>query len=111
MLKIGLTQSKVSENPEENLAKTARFIKQAARRGAEIVCLQELFAYRYFARTKSERFFEFAESVPGRLSEFLLECAAVNRILLIGGSVYERGAEGKLYNRSLVYDFCGRLAA
>ena len=110
MLKIGLVQNKVSENPEENLAKTARFIKQAARRGAEIVCLQELFAYRYFAQTKSERFFQFAESVPGRLSEFLSECAAVNRILLIGGSVYERGEEGKFYNTSLIYDSHGRLA-
>ena len=109
MLKIGLIQTKVSENVEENLAKTARFIKQAARRGAEIVCLQELFAYRYFAQTKNERFFELAEPIPGRLSQFLAKCASENRIVLVGGSIYERGAAGKFYNTSLIFDSRGRL--
>src|SRR5262245_39097305 len=65
MLKIGLVQTKVSGDLEENLAKTALFIKQAAKKGAEIVCLQELFAYRYFAQTKNEQFFGLAEPVSG----------------------------------------------
>src|SRR5437879_1107897 len=104
MLKIGLVQTKVSENVDENLAATARFIKQAARKGAEIVCLQELFAHRYFAQIKDDGFFEYAEPVPGRLSQFLSSCAAGNRVFLIGGSIYERGEDGKLYNTSLIYD-------
>src|SRR5437868_8353103 len=98
MLKVGLVQTKVGEDVEENLAKTARSIKQAARRGAEIVCLQELFAYRYFAQTKDDRFFDIAEPVPGRLSEFLSECASMNRIALVGGSIYERGGDARFYN-------------
>jgi N-carbamoylputrescine amidase len=109
MFKIGLIQTKVSENTEENLAKTARFIKQAARRGAEIVCLQELFAYRYFAQTKNERFFELAEPVPGRLSQFLSNCASGNNIALVGGSIYERAEDGKFYNTSLIFDSRGQL--
>jgi N-carbamoylputrescine amidase len=109
-VKVGLVQTKVGENVEENLARTARFIKQAARRGAEIVCLQELFAHRYFAQTKDESFFQIAEPVPGRLSDFLSECASANRVTLVGGSIYEHGEDGKFYNTSLIYDSRGKLA-
>jgi len=109
-LKIGLVQTKVSENLDENLNKTAQFIKQAAKKGAEIVCLQELFAYRYFAQTKDDRFFDIAEPVPGRLSRFLAECATSNHVLLVGGSIYERGADGKFYNTALIFDRDGTLA-
>ena len=110
MLKIGLVQTKVSEDVEENLAKTARFIKQAARRGAGIVCLQELFAQRYFAQTKDATFFTRAETLPGQLSRFLSKCASDYQVFLIGGSIYERGEDGKFYNTSLIYDSRGRLA-
>jgi len=110
LIKIGLIQAKAGENVEENLERTAGFVKQAARKGAEIVCLQELFAFRYFAQIKDDKFFELAESVPGRLSRFLSECAAANRVVLIGGSIYERAAGGKFYNTSLIYDSSGALA-
>src|SRR5262245_23369399 len=103
-LKLGLLQTKVGENLEDNLHKTAHFIKRAAKKGADIVCLQELFAYRYFAQTKDDRFFDIAEQVPGRLSQFLADCATANRVLLIGGSIYEKGNDGKFYNTTLVYD-------
>jgi N-carbamoylputrescine amidase len=109
-VKVGLIQLKVSDDLEENLEKTARYIKNAAKRGAEIVCLQELFAYRYFAQTKDDRFFALAEPVPGRLSRFLADCASSNRVLLIGGSIYEKGDDGKFYNTSLVFDATGNLA-
>ena len=109
-VKVGLIQLKVSDDLEENLEKTARYIKNAAKRGAEIVCLQELFAYRYFAQTKDDRFFALAEPVPGRLSRFLADCASLNRVLLIGGSIYEKGDDGKFYNTSLIFDATGNLA-
>src|SRR5437773_10581611 len=110
MLKIGLIQTKVSENVPENLHKTAALIKQAARRGAELVCLPELFAHRYFAQAKAQRFFEFAQSVPGRLTKFLSECASVNRVFLIGGSIFESAGDVTFYNTSFLYDPRGRLA-
>jgi hypothetical protein len=56
-LKVGLVQTKVSEDLQENLDKTARFVRQAAKKGAQIVCLQELFAYQYFAQTKGRPLF------------------------------------------------------
>ena len=110
MVKIGLIQTKVGQDFEENLHKTSSFIKQAARRGAEIVCLAELFAHRYFAQSKDDRAFALAEPVPGRLSGFLAECASANRIFLIGGSIYETARDSKFYNTSLIYDSRGKLA-
>jgi len=110
VVRIGLIQTRVGERLENNLDKTASFIKQAARKGAEIVCLQELFASRYFAQTKDERFFDIAEPVPGRLSRFLAECASLYRVLLVGGSIYERGENRRFFNTTLIYDSKGRLA-
>jgi len=60
VIKIGLVQTKVSDHLDRNLETTARLIKQAAKKGAEIVCLQELFAHRYFARPKT------TNSLPSR---------------------------------------------
>src|SRR4030095_3362256 len=108
-IKVGLIQMKVSDDLEENLEKTARYIKNAARKGAEIVCLQELFAYRYFAQVQDDRFFDIAEVVPGRLTQFLSECAARNHVPLIGGSIYEKGDDGKFYNTSLIFDSRGQM--
>jgi N-carbamoylputrescine amidase len=109
LVKVGLVQTAVTDDVDKNLEKTARFIKQAARKGAEIVCLQELFAYRYFAQVKDDRFLEIAESIPGRLSQFLSDCAATNRVQLIGGSIYEKGENGKLYNTALIFNSRGEL--
>src|SRR5262245_62045694 len=108
-IKVGLIQTKVSDDLQQNLDKTASFIKEAAKKGAGIVCLQELFAYRYFAQTKDKKYFDLAEPIPGLLSRFLSECAASNRVFLVGGSIYEKGDDGKLYNTTLIYDPKGNL--
>jgi N-carbamoylputrescine amidase len=107
LFKAGLIQTKVGEDLRENLDKTAQLIRKAARKGAEVVCLQELFAYRYFAQTKDERFFDIAETIPGSLSRFLAGCAEANRVVLIGGSIYENGEDGKFYNTTLIYNAKG----
>jgi predicted amidohydrolase len=109
LVKLGLVQTSVGADLDQNLEKTARLIKQAVRKGAGIVCLQELFAYRYFAQVKDDRFFDLAERLPGRVSSFLSDCAKGNRIFLIGGSVYERGKDEKFYNTALVYNPNGAL--
>src|SRR5262249_36771235 len=73
-------------------------------------CLQELFAQRYFAQIKDDRFFASAESIPGPLSKFLSESASRNQVTLIGGSIYEQGDDGKFYNTTLIYDAQGKTA-
>jgi N-carbamoylputrescine amidase len=109
-VRVGLVQTNVGDSLEENLDKTALYIRRAAKKGAEIVCLQELFAYRYFAQIRDDRFFELAEAIPGRLSRFLAECASVNRVFLVGGSIYEKGEDARFYNTALIFDSKGGLA-
>ena len=108
-VKIGLVQTSVNEDIDANLAKTVKFIKEAAKKGAQIVCLQELFATRYFAQVEDKKFFSLAEKIPGKITTFLSNCAKENRITLVGGSFYEKGEDGKYYNATLIFDSAGKI--
>lgn len=109
-LKIGLVQAKVSDRTDSNLSKTAKFVSQAAGKGASIVCLQELFAMPYFCQEEKKRIFELAEVIPGKLTKFLSETAKKNKVALVGGSVFEKDG-GKYYNTSLTFDKKGKIIA
>ena len=63
--RIGLVQMSCSPDPEENLAKALGRIREAAGRGAQIVCLQELFRSQYFCREENAELFDLAEPIPG----------------------------------------------
>ena len=67
-LKIGLVQAKVSDKTDSNLSKTARFVSQAAGKGASLVCLQELFAMPYFCQKEKKEIFDLAEEMPGKFT-------------------------------------------
>ncbi|HIH43094.1 TPA: carbon-nitrogen hydrolase [Candidatus Woesearchaeota archaeon] len=108
-VKIGLIQTAVSNDIGGNLKKTAKFIKEAAKKGAQIVCLQELFATRYFAQVEDKKFFALAEKIPGKITNFLSHCAKENKITLVGGSFYEKGEDGKYYNTTLIFDSAGKI--
>jgi len=110
-LKLGLVQAKVSNKIDTNLNKTAKSIKKAAEKGANIVCLQELFAVPYFAQTENKEFFKLAEAIPGKITSFLCQAAKENSIAIIGGSLFEKGDDNKYYNTSLVFDANGKLIA
>ena len=62
---IGLIQMSCSPDPRENFSKAERRIREAAARGAQIVCLQELFRSQYFCREENPNFFDLAEPIPG----------------------------------------------
>lgn len=111
VLKIGLVQAEASDKIEANLDKTARHIQKAASRGASIVCLQELFATPYFAQKEDNTSFSLAEKIPGKITNFLSGAAKSNKVTLIGGSLFEKGEDGKYYNTSLIFDDCGKLKA
>ncbi len=108
-LKIGLVQAKASGRIELNLDKTAKYVNIAAKKGADIVCLQELFAMNYFAQSEDKEFFKLAEEIPGKITNFLSETAKNNKITLVGGSLFERGEDGKYYNTALIFDEKGNL--
>ena len=109
-VKIGLVQAKASDGIESNLKNTAKLVGNGASKGAKIICLQELFATKYFCQEEKKEVFGMAESIPGKLAKFLSNTAKENKISLIGGSIFEKDGN-KYYNTSLVFDENGKLKA
>ncbi|HEY3321469.1 MAG TPA: carbon-nitrogen hydrolase [Planctomycetota bacterium] len=105
---VALVQMSCSTKREENLAKAERKIKEASQQGAQIVCLQELFASRYFCQIEHDSNFELAESIPGPTSRALSRAAADAKVVLIG-SVFERRAPGVFHNTAVIIDSNGEL--
>ena len=97
-----------SLDPGENLAKAEWRIREAAGRGAQIICLQELFRSQYFCREEDARFFDLAEPVPGPTTESLTRLARELEVVIVG-SVFERRAAGVYHNTAAVIDADGAL--
>lgn len=107
-VRIGLIQTRVSEDVGENLSRTLELARQAALDGAGIICLQELFRAPYFPREEYRDAAHFAETIPG---ESTREFAAFS--LRYGVSVivpvFERGEDGRYYNSAAVTDPSGAI--
>jgi N-carbamoylputrescine amidase len=109
VLRVGLVQMRCSEDGDENLARALRGVDEAARRGAELVCLQELFRSLYFCQREDDALFDLAEPVPGPTSEALAKAAAARGVTIVG-SVFERRAPGVYHNTAVVLERDGSLA-
>ncbi len=94
--------------PEQNLKKAVERIKEAARRGAQIVSLQELFLSDYFPQTEDEKNFRLAEPVPGPTTEGLAETARREKIVVVA-SLFEKRTEGTYHNSAVLIDRDGML--
>ena len=105
---IGLIQMRCTAQPQANLMKGVVFVKKAARRGAQIVCLPELFRSLYFCQSEDHRQFALAESIPGPTTATLGQLARHHRITIIG-SIFEKRSPGVYHNTAVVIDTNGRL--
>ncbi len=105
---LGLVQMRCSTEPKENLAKAIDRIHEAAKRGAQIVCLPELFLSPYFCKTHDMRLFDLAEPIPGPSSEKLAAAAKQAGVIIVA-SIYEKQMEGLFYNTAAVIDIDGSL--
>lgn len=108
-VKIALVQMSCAVDPAANLAKAVQHIEAAAKRGAKIVCLQELFRSRYFCQSEDHRNFKLAEAIPGPSTEVLSELARRKKIVIVA-SLFERRAAGIYHNTAVVLDADGTLA-
>jgi N-carbamoylputrescine amidase len=108
-LTIGLVQQACSSDREDNLARSAAGVREAASRGARLVLLQELHAGPYFCQTEDTAAFELAESVPGPTTAALGRLAAELGVVIVG-SVFERRAAGLYHNTAVVLERDGSLA-
>jgi N-carbamoylputrescine amidase len=107
--RAGLIQMSCSRDPNQNLAKAEWKIREAAGRGAQIVCLQELFRSEYFCREEDAAQFALAEPVPGPSTERLGALAKELGVALIA-PLFERRAAGLYHNTAAVIDADGSLA-
>jgi N-carbamoylputrescine amidase len=104
---LGLVQMTSTDSPQANMQKAVQGIRDAAKRGAQIVCLQELFLSPYFCQTEDHTFFGLAEPVPGPSTETLGRVAAELGVVIIA-SLFEKRAEGLYHNTAAVIDADGR---
>lgn len=104
---LGLVQMQMSADPADNLARGMARIREAAGRGAQVVCLPELFQSRYFCQTEDHEFFKLAEPMPGPTTEKLAKLAGELGIVVIA-SMFEKRAEGLYHNTTAVLDADGK---
>jgi N-carbamoylputrescine amidase len=107
--RIGLVQSSCSLDPNENLAKTIWKVREAAARGAQVICLQELFRSQYFCREENAELFALAESIPGPSTEALGKLARELKVVIVA-SLFERRAPGLYHNTAAVLGPDGEIA-
>jgi N-carbamoylputrescine amidase len=105
---IGLIQMRSTKDAEENLARVSAKIREAADRGAQIVCTHELFRSEYFCRTEDAVLFNLAEPIPGPATEALAKVAKEKKIVIVA-SLFERRAAGIYHNTCAVLDADGSL--
>jgi N-carbamoylputrescine amidase len=106
--KVGLVQMSCSTDPAENLAKAQSKIREAGARGAQVVCLQELFRSQYFCREENAELFNLAEPIPGESTEALGKLARELRIVIIA-SLFERRAAGVYHNTAAILNADGAI--
>ena len=105
---VALIQMRSEKSSAKNLAKALDRIEQAAAKGAQIICLQELFCSDYFCQSEDDARFALAESIPGATTHALSKAAAANGVVIVG-SVFERRAEGLYHNTAVIFDSDGQM--
>lgn len=108
IFRVGLVQMAMSRDPRENEEKAAARVEEAARRGADVVCLPELYRSPYFCQREDPTFFDLAEDVPGPSSERFQAVARQAGVAVIV-PIFERRAPGLYHNSALLVDADGTI--
>jgi len=103
---IGLVQMRMGSDPTANLDRAVSRIREAARRGARVVCLPELFRTPYFCQREDAALFDLAEPIPGPTSDALAKVARELGVVVVA-SLFERRAAGVYHNTAVVLDADG----
>ncbi len=103
---LGLVQQRASTDAAANLAHAIDGIRDAASRGAQVICLQELFRGPYFCQTEDHEFFKLAEPIPGPSTDALCKVAEELEVVIVA-SLFEKRAEGLYHNTAAIIDADG----
>lgn len=106
MVNLGLIQTYATDDKADNLRRTIALIRDAAKRGANIVCLEELFLTPYFCKREDTAYFDLAEPVPGDTTKRLGDLARELGIVIIS-SLFEKRASGLYHNTAAILDADG----
>jgi N-carbamoylputrescine amidase len=104
---IALIQMRCGPEPEKNFTRATEFIREAAAKGAQIVCLPELFRSQYFCQAEDHKNFDLAEEVPGRSTAALGDEARKTGAVIIA-SVFEKRSAGVYHNSAAIIDAKGK---
>jgi N-carbamoylputrescine amidase len=107
-LTVALIQMSMADDPRSNLDKAIRRIGEAASRGADVVCLPELFRSRYFCQEEDHSKFSLAETIPGDTTAALSTAAKKSNAAIIGG-IFEKRTKGLYHNSAVVIDSGGSI--
>ena len=107
---VGLIQMKMGPDPEVNLDAALTHIREAARLGANVICLPELFRAQYFCQREDTGLFDLAEAIPGPSTSAIGEVARETRTVVIA-SLFERRAAGLYHNTAVTFHTDGSIAS
>ncbi len=105
--RIALVQQAVGDDLDRNLARAEDAVREAASRGAQLVCLQELFRTKYFCQREDAALLDLAEPIPGPTTERMSKLAADCGVVLIV-PIFERRAAGLYHNSAVVIERDGK---
>jgi len=108
MFTIGIVQDHADADVQSNVTRAQRLIREAADRGAQIVCLKELFNSLYFCKSQQCDRFELAETIPGPTTE-LIQATAQQLGVVVIAPIFEREAAGIYRNSAAIIDADGSL--
>jgi N-carbamoylputrescine amidase len=104
--RVATIQMACTSDPKSNLSKAIAMIREAARRGGQIVCLQELFTSLYFCDKEDYENFNLAEAIPGPSTDVLSLVARELGVVIVA-SLFEKRTEGLYHNTTAVLDADG----
>src|SRR5580698_3675114 len=106
---VGLVQMRMGADPEANFASAVERVREAARLGANVVCLPELFRAQYFCQREDIALFDLAEPIPGPSTERLGAVAREEKVVVVA-SLFERRTAGIYHNTAAILEKDGTLA-
>ncbi|MGA2680868.1 MAG: carbon-nitrogen hydrolase [Candidatus Bathyarchaeia archaeon] len=107
IVKVGLIQTALSSDIADNMRRTVEKVEEASRKGAQIICLPELYRTKYFPQDEKLDVSYLAETVPGETTKTFSALAKKNSAVIIA-AIFEKASNGKHYNSAVVIDADGK---
>lgn len=106
---LGLLQLAFGADTDENLKKTVSWVNKAARQGAQVICLPELYRSQYFCQKEDFKTFDLAETIPGPSTEAFQKASKANKVALVV-PIFEKRAPGVYHNSAVIIDSDGKIS-